>query len=188
MQLLLLAFQLLSLVAATPNISASIRQQAITIANQAIVEAQAELAVSTPAPIIASTNAPQQNVVQPQPAPVQQSIIQPAIIQTKVMDQSKADIIIVESSDAKIDAVNGIPYGTYFFQVRILDSNGNPVKGVPVSMTIDGKTINRTIDTAPTIGSVDYYTTFQYIPTSTGDKDATFASGDLTKDLTFSVS
>ncbi len=180
--LLLLAFHLLTIVSTTPNIPDSLKQTAISIANQAIVEANREIALS----------ANQDIIIPVAPAPVyvpQDPITGSTQITNTMEDKSAVTSEIIKTSP--VDKENSVPYGSYTIRLRVLDESGKTVNGAPV--TIDapsnagGDEKQKTIDTRETPSSLDYYTSFEYVPTTKGKKTLTFTSGNLTNTLEITV-
>lgn len=105
-------------------------------------------------------------------------------------DKSAVTAVLVQTVPK--DTVNSLKYGSFIIQVRVLDENGFTVNGAPVTMSISnnlaGDSIDKVIDTLETPKSTDYYTSFEYIPTTKGTKTLTFTSGELTTDLEIVVS
>lgn len=103
--------------------------------------------------------------------------------------QIATTIVATLDSVSEIDSHNGIPYGIRTIKVIVQDGENNSISGAPITMTIDGVSIDKTLDTKATLqkDDKDYYTKFDYNPTTTGDKTAVFTSGDITQEFDFTV-
>lgn len=177
--LLILAIHLLTMVANNPNLSDAYRQEINQVANAAIVAAQD--AMSTTTPVTSNSSGTIQPVV-----PQVHTHLTGALTGTMTEDQSA----IVVTNQGQIQGpndVNGAPFGTYWFNVTVLDANGNPVPHVSIQMTGDGSTTTRTADTVNGLNGTNYHTTFSYEPQSQGDKSFTFTSGNLTQTLELTI-
>ena len=166
--LLVLALQLLTLVTTTPNISPALRDQAVSVAHAAIA------AANTPtAPVFSGTQSTPSVV----PVPVS------ATISVSMQPSISAEIVHIAPADVQ----NSVPHGIYVIRARVLDADGNTTPGVPITMTADGVSKQKTIDTRATPESSDYYTSFEYIPESAGAKTIDFASGNTSFSLSVNV-
>lgn len=189
--LLMLAFQLLTAVANTPNAPQSLRESATTVANMAITEANKQLGAQNIQPVI--TSAPVIPVSAPQyiytPAPV---VPAPGGILTVSMPVDQSAITAEVINRSKPDAGNDSPYGEYQIQVRVLNASGVTVKGTPIAMDAPNNLYSnpdsRTLDTvASKETGNDFYHVFVYNPTKAGPATLTFTSGNLTQLLTLNV-
>lgn len=178
--LLILALQLLNAVSANPNAPADLRAEATTVANAAILEANAELAQSNTPPII--TSAPTI------PAPIQtqtQPVFGNIPMTTTDMENDISPIdqsaITISATISAPDASRGNPFGKISLQARVLDKDGNTVDKAPIAMTLgDGDPVFAKIDTIlSTETNTDHYHTFSYTPFSAGDYMFSFVSGNL---------
>jgi hypothetical protein len=108
-----------------------------------------------------------------------------------LMPQDQSAVTVIQQSTPQLshkDPVNGIPYGTLQFQVRVLDANGATVDKAPVTMSANGTTETRTIDTVLSPETKDdHYTQFQFTPQQIGTYIFTFTSGNLSKDIIVNV-
>ena len=178
MTLLITAIQLLSIVAGMPNIDPAFKATAIDIANQAITTAQTELAATerplTTQQIQTFTN-PNYGSITP-------------MVETPI---DKSGIVVVLTSKNDPDEKANMPYGAYNYSVSILDKDGNGTEKAAVTLTsqdnLYGNTVIQEARGKTTNEAKDWFTGFQYIPTSKGDKILTFTSGSHTKTINLSV-
>ena len=181
--LLIVATQLLSAISASPNIPASFRDNAVTVANYAIEVAEAELAkASAPAPVeeapapaptpLPSFSGIKEPIPAPQPAP---------------MPEVKKELTLTMGGSFK--NANGRFYDIYAYYTE----NGEQVKGVSVTISSDddgyfthnGKAGNPLVGaTASNTGTKgDIGATYQYIPKATGERTITATANGITATL-----
>lgn len=205
--LLIMASQLLTMISGTPNVSDALRQQGIQVAHYAIDEANRQLAILNTQPIIidtVSTSTPAQPPVQNNENVIYVPYYAGTAPQVQKPMEDKSGITVNIVNTTEKDVINSVPFGTYTIRVRVLDTDGNSTCGtycdnprdvnatkVPISMNAPdnqgGDIVEKVIDGKETPKSKDYYTSFLYVPTKKGNKNLTFTSGDLTKDLEINV-
>lgn len=186
--LLLSAIQLLTLVVSTPNLPQPIRETALTVAFQAINEANRQQGL----PEVDATLYTQYTQT-PVAGNTQTSTI--ATTTPVSMPESKAQLRVVIDERFEHggyrDPANGVPFGEYFYKVSLLDEQGKNVNGVEVILeapdNVNGKKMVKKIDTISTTGAVDYYHTFSYIPSTAGTKTLVFTGGGLTTEIVLNV-
>lgn len=164
--LLMLAIQLLTVVASTPNLPQSFRDNAVKIANIAIVEATTEL----------STQATSTQLISPD---IIQAIV-PIVIPQNIGSPSQV-IISMDKSQVSVEQTIS-SNGVFLFKTRVLDANGDTINGAPISLKIGDASEDRKIDTRMTLQDSDYFHTFTEIIATT--TTILFTSGDLTKEVT----
>lgn len=181
--LLIVATQLLSAISANPNIPASFRDNAVTVANYAIEVAEAELAkASAPAPVeeapapapapLPSFSGIKEPIPAPQPAP---------------MPEVKKELTIV-TDNARINQ-NGRYYDVY---VRYTE-NGEQKAGVEVTISSDDQGYFNSNGTSgnPVTGVTragigtkgDIGAHFQYMPQATGERTLTATAGGISTSI-----
>ena len=183
--LLLLAVNLLTQVANSPNLPQSFKDNAVSIANVAISEANKELAATSTAIISPISVAAIQPIVNPQiqnQQPIFGSTMQTSMSETPT-DKS-AITLLSQDIDYR---------GLYAFVVQVLDTNGKPIHKAPIhistSVTLpEWYTIDRYTDSeGPTSKSENWRTTFGEIALIKGSNTIIFTSGNLTKEITITV-
>lgn len=125
--LLMMAFQLLTVLATTPNLPPSFNETAIQIANSAIQVAREEIA-KQPVEVQATIPVVEQNVIE------QITIYQPPIIgQIAPQITHMEKKLIVETSNYLTNK-----HGLYYVVTVFYTEDGKQVAGVPVTITGEG--------------------------------------------------
>lgn len=190
--LLISAQTLLAMVLGNPALPQEFKDNAINIANNAIVVAQDELKKPVEQPVQIVT----QPITQPTQTTTQSLPIQSFGSIITQMDKSEIIVKLAQTLPSNQDT----PFGTYIVHVRVNDSQGKTHKGDVVNLSIsDNLEVNETqrVTEGTTrdkdeigniiVGSDYYYTFFTYSPSSTGDKVLTFTSNGLSKEFTINV-
>lgn len=186
--LLISAMTLLTMIQQNPNLPQSFKDSAVSIANQAIVVAQDEIAKANQTainPVVINTVTPVQTVQQPTFG---------GIITAMETPVDKSEIIAEQIGYSK-DA--DTPYfGDYSFKVSVLNAKGEYINKAEVTMSApedfyksvgqeNSKRLTENQNGNPADGK--WYTTFGYIPMTKGTKNVVFTSGSLSKTITINV-
>lgn len=206
--LLISAFQLLTLVSTNPSLPQSFKDSAISIANQAIVEAKLEMAnlpasatPTTPPPIVTPVSPTFGAVTTPTPTPVPT----PAPVVVDNIPVATTLKVLIDGDVGFHSLDNSFPFGHYDFKVQVLDQFGKSMKGVMVHMieakddlfkssqgdfdkeTLSSYYVGMVNDNWTNIEGGWYTGDFNYIPGTSGSHSITFTSGNLSTDFAFGV-
>jgi len=137
----------------------------------------------------------------PTPTPPQNGSIAP--VAEAPVDKSE---IVVLTTKSLPDPAGGMIYGAFNFKITVLNKDGKSAFGTPVKVSFpsdaiyprnenktpeedlkDNSNINKTLNGKASDEAEHWYTSFQYIPATTGTKTITFTSGNLTKSVTVEV-
>lgn len=171
-KILALAVALVSNINASPNLPVDVRNNGLQFAQYAInVSNEYLLSMS-------STTEPSKTIsvgspVAPDPVlPIISSSIQTMEqIQNQEAPVSKADIVVKPSYNGDT---------TYYFEVSVLDANGDAVKDSSVSLSVDSSELFTQETGNSTFGEKNYSTTFNYKPEGS-TSPVVFTSGNLSK-------
>lgn len=138
--LLILALQLLTAVSNNPNLPASFRQTAISVAQEAIQQANA--AQSTVVPVVIQPQDYATIQGQPTPTTPNAPVLYGSVTATQPMPTDKSDIVMtIEDQRQTIDGP------LTMIKIIVNDENGKPINNIPISLTYNGKTTDAKIDT-----------------------------------------
>lgn len=84
------------------------------------------------------------------------------------------------------DETNGEPHGTFIYDAAF-KSEGRYLKGIELSMEVEGETKVRVTDTITTKPEQNWHTSFQYVPQTSGTKTLIFSYGENTKEIVLEV-
>lgn len=93
-------------------------------------------------------------------------------------------ITIIKQTAVKDSSFTNAPNRTYYyFQVGVLNAAGKNVKLAEIRMSAqdNGDSLGNKVHETDTGNGTNWYTTFEYQPTSLGNKSITFTSGSFTK-------
>lgn len=99
--------------------------------------------------------------------------------QPKVMPQDQSDILITVTGPASD--------GSYAFSVKVLDTEGKPIKMAPVKMVAPDETQDRATDTQTGPHDADWHINLLYYPQTKGTQSIAISSGTLSKTFTVDV-
>lgn len=174
-----MAMNLLTAVQANPNLPPQFKEVAISVANNAIVFANQELA-KLPADQTPVQTPVQPVTVQPVQAPVVGGIITP-------MD--KSEILVTETSHIKPNkTLTG--FDGWSFRVSVLDKDGNYTRSTIVANipdTFGDQNLIKEAGNQSGTNKGDWSADFSFYPKSKGQKTLTFTSGNLTKSIVVEV-
>lgn len=179
-----MAMNLLTAVQGNPNLPPQFKETAISVANNAIVFANQELAK------LPADQTPVQQPVTPVVVPV--APVQPPVVGGIItpMDKSSLDVEVTEYR--KKDIVNGQPFGHFSISVSVKDKDGKNLRQ-EIVMDAPDNLLNKTVDTVKipnsetNVNKGDWTASFGYVPVSEGQKVITFTSGNLKKQVTINV-